>query len=167
MATGDIVEYKEHHYKVLKEDAGLRTVTLQSWDASTVEVADDDPEITKRTSLERWPFLQASSAVYRGQRPLKLVRSVRRPGGLQAVELEPFRDWSPTDILRVGGPIFINPSLKLMPGETLVLHYSDGKSVRLTVTRKFGSAVARRARLIKETPKDEQKTIYDHLEDDF
>jgi hypothetical protein len=81
------------------------------------------------------------------------------------VDLEPFRDWTPVDILRNGGPVFINPKVKLLPGETLVLHYSNGRDSRLVVNRGFGSLKTRKARAARKKPLA-RKTIYDHLQGD-
>jgi hypothetical protein len=162
MAVGDIVKYRGRYLKVLSENSGLRTLTLQGWDARTVEVADDDPEIQDRSSPGDWPFLTAPTVSWRAKRPVRLTRFIQG----KTVELEPFREWSPTDILRVGGPIFIHPGVRLLPGEVLVLHYEGGQSSRLAINKNFGSIKQRQARANKRPRITRPRSIYDHIEEE-
>lgn len=160
MATGDLVQYKEKHWKVLSENRDVRTITLQNWDGDQLEVADNDPDLGKLSPPGQWPFITAPSVSPKAKRPRRLVRMVRG----NPVDLVPFCEWSPTGLLRLGGPIFLSPSLRLMPGEVLVLHYENGVASRLAITRSFLSVEQRRRRATKKIQKP--KTSWDILDED-
>lgn len=146
MADGDLVQFKGSYWKVLSGDTGVRTVTLQSWEDELLEIPDDDPNLRMLSKPGQWPFVLAPRVPLKAKRPRRLVRVVQG----HTIDLIPFCEWSPTGLLQLGGPIFLSPSLRLRPGETLVLHYDNGIVSRLAITPSFGSAAQRRRRLVKK-----------------
>ena len=159
MAAGDLVEYKGRHWKVLSENRGLRTLLLQNWEDSKEEVATDDPGLSKPLQVTQWPFI-VSPVV-----PLKACRLDRLTRPVKGMELIPFKEWSPTALLQMGGPIFLSPSLRLLPGEVLILRYAgNGITSRIVIHPQFGSMALRQKRLEKAIKPP--KTLYDFLDED-
>ena len=155
---GDLVKYRKEYWKVLSRDSGIRTFILQKWDGSTTEVADDDQEVRCHATPTKWPMLMAPVMGSHAKRHSSLSRFVR----VKQVELEPYRDWTPVDILRPGGPVFLSPKLGLMPGELLVLRYENGSQSRLVVTKNVGTLSQRKRRTLPKEP----KTLWDHLDEE-
>lgn len=155
--VGDLVLYQERYWRILKRDGGLRTFTLQAWDESTVEVEDDSSDIVFHATPTKWPYVMAPPMGAYAKRFEKLTRFVR----VKAIELGPYKDWTPVDILRPGGAIFVNPKLKLLPGEVLVVHYANGSQSRVLVNKNMGSIAKRKKRNEIPTPKN----LWDHLDE--
>lgn len=139
MTLGALVEYGGHRWRVYKIDRNVRTVTLIRWAGAVEEVADDDPAVRIVAELSEWPVVTARVRPNAG--PLVKL-STTRGGRLRP--LEPLVDWVPSDMSRAGGSIFMNPALKLRPGEILIAEYEKGSCVRVVITNRYGTMEARK-----------------------
>lgn len=137
MKIGDLVEYEGKRWKVTKHHRSTRMCTLVAWDRSTQEVPDDRDELVLCHPPTDWPFVPLTVRPNCGP----LVRVAR-----QGEDLEPFVDWMPSALVRSGGSIFFNPDLALRPSEVLVAVLQDGHTLRVNVTRAFGTVQRRRVR---------------------
>jgi len=70
-------------------------------------------------------------------------------------------EWVPSDILRSGGSIFVNPALRLRTGEVLSAVYADGSLGRVNVKTTFGTVQHRVAR--QQQQEIEPRSIYERL----
>src|SRR5262245_47954365 len=139
MGLGHIVAYGGCRWRICKLDRGVRTVTLVGWGGATKEVADDDPGIVSVADPSGWPVVTAKMKPNSGQ----LVKlALARRGKLE--ELRPLTDWVPSDLLRAGGSVFMNPELKLAVGEVLIAGYKDGSASRILITKRYGSIAQRK-----------------------
>lgn len=138
MTLGDIVEHEGHRWRVYKVDKSVRTVALIRWGGSTAEVADDDPKLVVVGNPSGWAVVTARLKPNAG--PMVKL-SVARGGKLRA--LRPLVDWVPSDLMRAGGSIFINPDFKLALGELLIAEYKDGTAGRIPITKRYGSVAQR------------------------
>lgn len=139
MTLGDIVEYGGHRWRVYKLDRSVRTVALIRWGGLTEEVADDDPGIVVMGNPIDWPVVTAPLKPNAGP-VVKL--SIARGGQLRG--LRPLVDWLPSDLMRAGGSIFINPDFKLALGEILIAEYKNGTASRIAITKRYGSVAQRK-----------------------
>src|SRR5688572_20192287 len=140
MNLGDIVEYEGHRWRVFRLDKNVRTATLIRWSGTTAEVADDDPKAAVVANPCEWPVVTARLKHSSG--PLVKL-SVARGGRM--LSLRPLEDWLPSDPMRSGGSVFINPKFKLMVGEVLIAEYKDGSASRIPITKRYGSMAQRKA----------------------
>jgi hypothetical protein len=138
MTLGDVVEYEGHRWRVYKVDRSVRTVALIRWGGSTQEVADDDPALVVIANPSGWPVVTARLKPNAG--PVAKL-SIARGGKLRG--LRPLVDWVPSDLMRAGGSIFINPDFKLSLGEILIAEYKDGTASRIPITKRYGSVAQR------------------------
>ena len=148
MVVGELVEYGGHRWRVYKLDKGVRTVALVRWGGTTEEVADDDPGLVVVDNPSEWPVVTARIKPTSGAL-IKL--SIARRGRLQA--LQPLVDWVPSDLMRAGGSIFINPKLALAVGEVLIAEYKDGSASRIPITKRYGSLAQRKVARASTPPK--------------
>jgi len=155
--VGLVIDYKATPHKVVAFDSETRTLSLQKWGGSVEKVNEGNPGLKNPVLVSQWPFLNAPKRNYRA---VKLTRCVQR----RIVELIPFKEWSPTDVFCSGGPIFLNPALKLKLGEVLVLHYKNGPPTCLRINRNFASVFQRKARQKAKTEKP--KGLFDFLKDE-
>lgn len=158
---GALVEYQGTNWKVLRIDLDVDTLVLQDWDLRTQEVASDDPEVKLIANTSGWPFVVSTPR--KGPRARRITKLVLTKGP-RPVELEPLKDWTPVDIHRIGGPVFFHPRLRLRHGDTLVAHYEDETSSRITIPPSFGSSQLRAKRADKLKPK-KPASFYDVLFD--
>lgn len=165
MQVGELVEYKGHTWRVYRTDRQVRTATLIRWDGVQEEIENDNEEAKVVANPSRsWPFVAAPVRSSRVGRIVKLTRVVRN----RPQELIPYVDWVPSDPLRAGGSIFLNPELKFCIGEVLSAEHQDGSLSRISITKSFGTLSQRRKRA--EKPKIPQRlnrlqNIYDDDDD--
>lgn len=139
MLIGEVVEYEGHRWRVYKLDRNVRTVALIRWGGATEEVADDDPGLVVVGNPCEWPLVTARLKPHSGALT-KL--SIARKGQLEL--LQPLVDWVPSDLMRAGGSIFINPKLALTVGDVLIAEHKDGTASRIPITKRYGSLAQRK-----------------------
>lgn len=154
MKAGDVVEHEGRRWRVITMDPYLRTAILMDWEGAKIEVADDlgPPELTVLFNpAETWPFVTSPK------------RGIARVTRLlcRGRDLEPMVEWVPSDILRSGGSIFVNPALRLRTGEVLSAVYADGRLGRINVKTTFGTVQHRMAR--QQQQEIEPRSIYERL----
>jgi hypothetical protein len=166
MKIGDLVTYAGHRWKVAVRNSQYRTCTLARPDGPSVEVPDDMDyrPLPDRPKLEvichlatEWPFIAAPVRPRSGP----VVKITRRRQDLMVMY-----DWVPSDFLRPGGSIFLNPELHLRQGEVLAATHQDKSLSRMVVTATFGTIKRRIAQQNKPKSAPRVRTVYDHLMDD-
>ena len=159
MDIGDIVSYENARWVVLSRDRGYRTCALSAWDGRRIDVSDTldtgaSPVLVVVHRPGTWPFVAVPMRPKSGR-----IVEVYREGLL----LEPFEDWVPSGMFSVGGPLFFNPTLRLRPGESLVLVHEKGSRSRVILTRSFGTAIHKKKRAAGPWRPHRPKTAYDRL----
>lgn len=145
MDIGLLVQYDGHRWQVYKTSSQTRTATLirpllhGGAETVQVEVADDDPQAKVICDPRKWPFVTAP------RRPASTgtVVSLKLTRKGKSRELVPLEEWVPSDIKRPGGGLFLNPTLQLRLGETLLVGYADKSASVVSITRGFGTAQQR------------------------
>lgn len=164
MRIGEVVAYQDKRWLVTTMRPGSMAL-IRAWDGTELEVPvafDKDPKsgLTVVAEPGKWPFLTVPMRTKAG--PVVRVTLARSN---QPRELTPLDEWVPSDLVRPGGPIFLNPSLHLERGEVLVAAYKSGKLTRLVVNTGFASVKLRQQRAMK--PKaPPPRTVYDRLMSD-
>lgn len=144
MKIGDLVEQQGKRWKVTKHFRSRRMCELRAWDGSTQEVPDDHDESVLCHPPTDWPFVPLSVRPSSGP----IVRVAR-----EGSDLVPLVDWVPSAFLRAGGSIFFNPDLRLRPSEVLVAVFQRGDTVRINITRAFGTVQRRRVKANPQPPR--------------
>lgn len=157
---GDIVAYQGGRWRIHRVDSGVRTLVLLAWDGEKIEVPNDSPDLKHLITPSTWPFVATPTKVSRG--PVKKLTLTRKKASLVLV---PYEHWVPSDNLRAGGPLFLNPALRLRVGEILVATHSSKKLSRIPITKTFGS-ISKRERQAKLPQVQQTPTFFDRLDDD-
>jgi hypothetical protein len=164
--VGDLVTYDGRRWKVATSNSQYRTCTLSRPNGPSIDVPDDldrrpVPELLELKVLchlsTEWPFIAASARPKAG--PIVKITRGRR-------ELVMMEDWVPSDFLRPGGSVFLNPDLRLKQGEVLAATHKDGSLSRLAVTGNFGTVKNRIARKNRPRRSPKPRTVYDRLMSD-
>lgn len=163
MKLGDLVSRDANFWIVSRYDPKrTRTATLLDAHGATVEIPHDDKVEIIANPSQDWPFVAA---------PLKpswgaVTRLVRpSPGGSDPVPLTLYRDWVPSDPVRAGGSIFLNPNLRLQIGDYLLATHANSKSSSLIIPAGFGTVAQKLARAAAK-PKPDRTAYSRLLEDD-
>ena len=167
MHIGDLLEGHGAIWLVRKVDSSLKTGFLESPDGKLQVVGFEEIETSGFKHLcnaaQDWP--SASLPQRRGR-----IVSVQRASARNSAPLGRFRDWVKLDDFQIGGSIYLNPELRLVYRDRLIVAYSAGGSkpdVRLPVEipRDFVSLKAKAARQPAPVPKG-PSTLFDHLLED-
>jgi hypothetical protein len=157
---GDLVAYEDHFWVVTRYDPKrTRTATLRRADGHALEVPHDQTLRVIANPSSEWPYV-ASPLKPRWGPVVKLTR----PSRVNQVELVLYHDWLPSDPVRAGGSIFLNPNLRLQIGDYLLATHADGHASSVVIPGGFGTVQQRQARMTK--PKPELRTSYTRLLDD-
>lgn len=162
MKLGDLVSHDNAFWIVTRYDPKrTRTATLLNSEGLSQEIAHDEPvEVIANPSLD-WPFVAAPVKPMLG--PIKML-SWPKPG-VEILPLVLYRDWLPSDPIRAGGSIFLNPSLGLRIGDFLLAAHVSGKLSRVDIPNNFGTVHQKLARKA-DKPKAVDRTAYTRLLDD-
>lgn len=130
-----------------------------------VEVVGDDPAVTVVANPARdWRLI--SAAMKPGKGPFVKVTAPVFPVTQPERVLVPWVDWIQADLIREGGPLFVHPSVKLVPGEVLIAHHRAGSTTRIVITRHLATTAQRVARAAKQTTTPEVVTRFSRFRDD-
>jgi len=124
------------------------------------EVAHDEPVEIVANPSENWPFVAPPIKPILG--PIKTLAWPRREIDIRPLVL--YRDWLPSDPVRAGGSIFLNPRLGLQIGDFLLATHITGKLSRIVIPPQFGTIRQKQARVAVKPKAD--KTAYTRLLDD-
>ena len=166
ISVGDLVHYKDQRWKALKWDRGVRAILLENWAGTRIEIPDDfdSEEACERlcNPSKDWPFATSNRKTLKAGR-ITEIALMRR--GRQV--LMPYVDWVPVDRSSVGGPIHFNPELHLRYGEVLSVVFQDESRSRLKISRSFGTAQTRLAKVVEKAK--QPQTVYERLlaDDDY
>jgi len=161
MNVGDLIEWQGKRWLVRKIDQSTETAFVVANDGQdTVVDSDADKRGECRVVCNPprdWPFV----VLTRRGRVLDVSRATPRG----AVPLIRFVDWVKADDLQLGGSVFINPDLRLMYPDRLIVTDAGGPTSSVEIPRNFCS--------VKDKPpprpsrsEREPKSIYDHFFDD-
>jgi hypothetical protein len=170
MELGDLVQYQEQRWLVVRFERETRLMTLQNWVGSNVELPREfdqtNPEGLQVVAnpMSKWPMLISQvKSVSAG--PFVRIYDPR-PNGERERDLEPMVDWVPSDLGRSGGSFFVNPKARLLPGDLLLGTHKNGSVVRILVPKTFGTVTQRQAMAIKAKPVVRPYTRFRKLLDD-
>jgi len=163
MRLGDLIEWGGQRWIVRRIERQTRTAIICNSGRFSETIPDDLDKTNASQCLvvanppDDWPFVTVTQRPRSGS----LLR-VEKPSvdGVSQI-LVRYHDWVVADPTQSGGAIFLNPSLRLQQGETLLVTYERG-SMRSVIPREFLSTAEKTARnnVVVERPK---LSIYDHI----
>lgn len=152
LRPGDLVRYQEKVRRVLRLDKMVRTAITEDIDGDTVEIENpcEGAEFLGNPA-ETWKVLNPPTKVGAGP-----FVSLRVPGARPRT-LVPWVDWIQSDSMREGGPVFIRPTLRILPFTSLLFTHRNGASVGYTVPSTFSTTRQKKKRIEKARRKAAQK----------
>ena len=161
MKVGDLIQFLDDYWLVIRYDPKRpRTATLLSSTGLAREVPHDEPVNVIANPSQDWPFVAAPMKPTWGP-----VKTLSRPHGVLMDALTPYRHWLPSEPARAGGSLFLNPDLKLRPGDYLLAHHANGKDSGIVIPSHFGTVRQKQERQAAK-PKPERTAYTRLLSDD-
>lgn len=125
LKEGVLVSFKETRYLVRTWDKSLRQLTLLDGSRKSTLAFEEEVSIYADPSKE-WFLVTVPLTVS----PIREIRVLHRR---RVTTLEILKDWVPSDMFRKGGPIYLNPSLPLTPGDVLTIALENGTFKKVPV----------------------------------
>lgn len=161
MKLGDLVSHEGRTWLVRSyDDRSLRLATLDDLAGRTLEVphdldATEDCRVLDHPATS-WPYLivrdNPKGTFITGL--ARVVRGVRTP-------LTLLEEWCPNDPARPGGPIYVNPTVGVLPADILLVSWLRGSDTSVQVPVTFGTMAQKVARAERKKPTE--VTVYDRL----
>ena len=149
LAVGDIFRHQGTLYKVFRYVAQTRTILAHSVTGAKVELpVEIQPPLF--SPHRDWYVVSVKTSS-----PIVTLFKPQRSGALK--ELLPLCDGTPTDSLRSGGPIFINPLVGMQYGESLVARHQNGSMSKVPIPRLM--ATTKEIQESKESPLDPYRDV--------
>ena len=163
MRLGDLIEWSGQRWIVRRIERPTRTALIYNGGRFSETIPDDlDKKDDGKCRVvanppDEWPFVTVTQRPRAG----RLLRVERPSINGERQVLVAYHDWVVADPTQPGGAIFLNPSLQLRQGETLLVAYETG-STRSVIPRNFQSTVEKAAKgnVVEDAPK---MSIYDHI----
>lgn len=163
MKLGDLVSYEDRVWLVRSyDDRSLRVAVLDDLAGRTQEVPHDlDAQESGGCRVldhpaTSWPYLivrdNPKGTFITGL--ARVARGVRTP-------LTLLRDWCPNDPARPGGPVYVNPTVGVLPADLLLVSWLKGSDTSVQVPVTFGTMAQKVARAERKKPTE--VTAYDRL----
>lgn len=160
MKLSDVVRFENQIWLVRRYDPKrTRTAILIDWEGRLRSIRFDAPEVEVIANpTKEWPFITVRDNP-KGVRITHITRIVNH----LLVSLNRMIDWVPSDPVRPGGSIFLNPSLGFKPSDTLLLHWEKGSPTSVRIPSGFATMEVKVARADAAKQKVEALTAYDKL----
>jgi len=159
MIQGDLIEFANNRWIVGQRRREIRTHVIYNCTGMSVEMPDDaDKQGTCKVICnpsKDWPVIIIKSRPSTWGAVSTMVDT--RAGRVLLVMV----DWVPANIGRVSGNFFVNPSLGLRIGDTILIQYANGKTARATIPRTFATVPQKIAKAAEKP--HEPRTVFDHL----
>lgn len=167
MKAGDLIEWENARWLVHKVERATKSViiisSLGQRDFIPQDLDETEPANCKIVCnpATDWPFVTLNPSHKFGK-----LLTVKHPGTGPTGEglLIPFCDWIRIDPFQSGGPLFLNPELRLGFGHTLLFVFEHGQ-ISFRIPKGFGTSAQRVARAATDE-EPSPRTSFDRLLDD-